>query len=515
MSENPISRALDEAGDEPDARAFTVPVELVRRSAAKRRALRSAGAAAVALVVVGGAAGGVSAGLNAWRGDGPAGPDGGVAADWPGQFSRCGQALDDVLPAPLSSARLILDPATVALPADGDWEAAVTAEVGVAGDDLGWVWGTDLLVVRDGVVVGVQDGPSVPDVGGIEDWLGGAAIDRVVAPFPLTADVTLGLASCDQYPDGEGSPTLTPGTYDLVVAQTVSYLGDEGQVDVRLGTQTTVTVTDATGVPAPGLQPIACGATADELAHLASPEWNPQAFPIEAEVTGEALVGQPLPMAFSVPAGAADFLSGGLEILDVRGLLTRDGVVGGDAERYGESGPTAAVGVPQDCRAREAATSEPEGGFPLGGGEYDVWLVLDLRQLNMDGPGFRVAGGPWPVTLVDRPAAEAGGSQPSADEDDARALAYAAAESAVLRCEEPVDGTAAAMGTSTGLALQSPAPGGTWGWVPPPWSGSVVSTDGRTREVRVQRGPRLAVLRIRATSRPPTCPASSRSTSSE
>ena len=76
----------------------------------------------------------------------------------------------------------------------------------------GWVYGTDLDVrARRRRRRGAGRTP-VPQPQHVPEWTG----DYAVAPLPLVSDVFLGLASCDQYPDGNGSPEVAPGTYDLV-----------------------------------------------------------------------------------------------------------------------------------------------------------------------------------------------------------------------------------------------------------------------------------------------------------
>lgn len=85
------------------------------------------------------------------------------------------------------------------------------------------MWGTDLSVVRNGVVIGVQEGPATPDLSWSLDQRLRSVGDLPTSPFPVTTRVTRTLASCDQYPSGQGSPYLAPGSYTLVVTQTLSY----------------------------------------------------------------------------------------------------------------------------------------------------------------------------------------------------------------------------------------------------------------------------------------------------
>lgn len=409
---NPLARALDDASRSPLARGYTVPVAAVRAAARRRRARRTGGLAAIAVVVVGGVAGGTVAGLSLWQGGTPVPPGPGATgpvaatADWPAQFGRCGQPADAVLPNLGEPMALSLRDARASVPADGAWTAAVTADLAAnlpraEGGLVAVVWATDLSVVSDGVVVGVQDGPTAPDLSqSLEDRLGGAGLPN--SPFPVTTDVTLALASCDPYPSGAGSPDLPPGRYDLVVTQTISYAPagaytDAAAVgtltDARVSTRTTLEVTAPTATEAP--DPTACGASADGLATLADPQANPSAFPLDGRATGKAVVGLPLPMAFSVPAGAADVLGGGLVLSRVQAVLTQDEVVVGTAERADQGGVSISFGVPQDCRA-----DHPAGiGAPLAAGSYQVWVVLDVHPTGPTTSDVRVAAGPWPVTL--------------------------------------------------------------------------------------------------------------------
>lgn len=230
---NPLSRALYDASTGPEARSYAVPVKTVRQAARRRRAWRTGGTAAVAVALVGVVVGGAYAGRPSWRAV-------------PAQFDRCGTAVDDVLPPLGDPATLVLTDESWSVPADGAWTASVTADVPTAHDgQVAVVWATDLAVVSNGVVVGVQDGPTAPDLSAsLDERLGGGSLPT--SPFPTTTDVTLALAPCDRYPTGPGSPHLAPGRYDLVVTQTISYAsaGVATKVtDVRVSARTAVTVT--------------------------------------------------------------------------------------------------------------------------------------------------------------------------------------------------------------------------------------------------------------------------------
>ena len=246
-----------ESGVEDDV----VVVQPRRRSARRSVAVVVAGVAVVAVVVA------VPFLLS--NGPGAAGQ-----GDWPGQFGRCGELVADVIPADGEIDVSLLD-ASTSVGVHGQWTAAVTASSTDA-TAQGWVYGTDLTLVRDGVVVGVQDGPQVPQPQHVQEWGG----DYAVAPLPLVSDVSLGLASCDQYPNGNGSPEVAPGTYDLVVSQTVGLQPDSGAVVGAWGVAVT-TVTVVADGEAVVQDPTACGASTDGLETLASQEGNPAPLGLE------------------------------------------------------------------------------------------------------------------------------------------------------------------------------------------------------------------------------------------
>ncbi len=224
---NPLARALDELSDSPQAHGFTIPVEAVRAGVRRRRVRRAGVTSALAVLVVGAVAGGAYAGLPGWRGAAPAGPVPApsprvsTAADRPAQFRRCGQRVGDVLPDIGPPMTISLRDASSSVPADRAWVASVVADVPTAAGDIAVVWGTDLSVVRNGVVVGVQDGPATPDLSlPLSQRLNDAGLPT--SPFPVVTKVGLALASCSQDPGATGTALLAPGTYDLVVTQTLS-----------------------------------------------------------------------------------------------------------------------------------------------------------------------------------------------------------------------------------------------------------------------------------------------------
>ncbi len=255
---NPIAQALDALAADPAAHAFDIPVAAVRASARRRRARRTGVRSGLAALVVVALAGGVSAGLPGWEaawrsGHNPVHPGPGAtgsAADWPAQFERCGRSLHDVLPNVGPPMSLTLTGGSSTIAADAVWQATVVADVPAATGESAVVWGTDLTVVRDGVVVGVQGGPATPDLSlGLKDRLGDGAL--LVNPLPVSTRATHTLVSCAQYPTGQGSSELAPGTYELVVTQTLSYTATPGvdppMTDVRSSVASTLTITAPAG----------------------------------------------------------------------------------------------------------------------------------------------------------------------------------------------------------------------------------------------------------------------------
>lgn len=254
---NPLSHALDDAAGWPESLGYDVPVATIRRRVRRRRNARraalSGGACVLAAGVVvaapdvwgavttdhgrtaaGSAAGGSTA-SDAVGGPGqvPNGSEangGGTLGDWPAQFDRCGKPLADA-PDPTE---LTLRGATVG--ADGTWHATTVAR---RADGMGaTVVGTDVSLVRDGVVVAVQEGAQVQQPEGPTT----PAPHRQGSYGTITTPVTAHLASCAQYPEGHGSPVVEPGAYDLVVVQTLAMTGAGGDWTQHAVARTTVTV---------------------------------------------------------------------------------------------------------------------------------------------------------------------------------------------------------------------------------------------------------------------------------
>ena len=428
---NPLARALDDVSSGPEARAYTIPVEAVRARALNRRARRVGAVSALVLVLAGGV--GVAALASMNRPPAPAigAPTPGIGTptqgagsleDWPAQFDRCGKPAAGTLPDLGEPMTLTLADASASVPADRAWTASVTADL--QGPDEGFVaavWATELSLVRDGVVVGVQDGPTAPDLSlSLAERLGDNGF--ATSPFPITTDVTLALASCDPYPTGQGSPDLVPGTYDLVVTQTLSYTGADAAAvgtptDARVSTRTTLEVTapaHATtplgGVPTTATEPARfarCGLQADEVL----PDVGGLTVKLDQATPTVPATGSWLGRVTSDVSNIADGLgttgwSWGTDL-----TLLRDGIVVGVQD---------VDGAPADLDAAAAATTMPDELFPLvsyrvgglsscdpaGGllapGAYDLVVTETVARVDADGARHAArASARTTVTIVD------------------------------------------------------------------------------------------------------------------
>lgn len=405
---NPLARALDEVSGGPEAQAFTISVEAVRAGARRRRARRTGVTSGLAALVVLAMAGGAYAGLPHRSGaqhgvadPGPA-PSAQVHPDWPAQFLRCGQVVGDALPHLGGDVSLTVTDASSSIPADGPWSASVTADVPAApAGSSAVVWGTDLSVVRNGVVIGVQEGPATPDLSWSLDRRLGPDGYLPTSPFPVTTQVTRALASCDQYPSGQGSPHLAPGSYTLVVTQTLSYATAPGAnptlIDVRSSVTTSVTVTAPSagagpsdlGATAPAIaDPVRtglCGATTRQLDALAA------ALPgLVVDNRTASVVANEDPFRFHVQASPSFVAT-----QDSSVVLVRDGVVVGagfvaEPAETGLSDAWDGPAVIYDC-------SRLDGVTPTTTGRYEMWLVSRVT-LAGQAPA-RVARGPWEIQL--------------------------------------------------------------------------------------------------------------------
>ena len=325
--------------------------------------------------------------------------------DWPGQFTRCGEPVTDVVamdaPEVVRVDVSMLDNATE-VGVHEEWTAAVTASW-TDPTAQGWVYGTDLTLARDGVVVAVQDGPQVPLPQDVAEWGG----DYAVAPLPQWNEVSLGLASCDQYLRGNGSPEVAPGTYDLFVSQTLGLQAADGTVAGGWGVAATMVTVVADGEAAPP-EPTACGAPTTGLEALASQQSNPA--PLSLEVLPTVVDG---PYGYELVVRATNAGASPLDASTGHPLvvIARDGVIVGGLDGHDDVGLPAVlpVGGHADYDARTSAsdcttTGTSGEGDPLPPGEYEVWAVMTfhgdgLTPTRSVRVGTDVAGGPEPFTI--------------------------------------------------------------------------------------------------------------------
>jgi hypothetical protein len=462
---NPLARALDEVGDGPEARAYSIPVEAVRAGARRRRARRTGLTSGLAVLAVAAVAGGAYAGLPGSSGlstsellrPGPQGTAGSSAAvDWPAQILRCGQAVGYSLPNVGEPMTLMLVDPSSSIAADGAWDASVIADVPTAPPgDVAVVWATDLSVVSNGVVVGVQEGPTAPDLSlSLNERLGDNALPT--SSFPVTTKVTRALASCDQYPSGQGSPDLAPGTYTLVVTQTLSYApaGAATTVtDVRSSATTTVTITPPVGPPA--ADPTGCGAAVDAIAALASPRTNPAPLTLS---TGF----HPTPSSYAYYPLTPTLTNEGTATLE--GLTSepivvavRDGVVVGRAQGSASRtdiriAPGGSHVYPDPPLAERCpGTVEPAwGGTGLTAGDYELWVVVNVNAATPNVESWQAAAGPiaWTVSQpwTPPPTTDPGAATTSTT-PSATTSATPTDLAALTRCGAPADDLAALANT--------------------------------------------------------------------
>jgi len=255
---NPLDEAMSQAEHSSAAQRYTVPVDLVRTRIRRRRRIRTGVVAGVAALVVTAIVTPGTLGRSFVQTQ--------ATGDWPGQFSACGKPVRDVLE---SAGDISL---SVSLTAGPGREVELhTVTTGPDDADGGWSYGLQVYVTDDhGTVVGVGEGPFIPSLDELDSY---GAASFTAAPFPLTDDKTVALASCTQYPSGEGSSTLRPGTYDLTVVQTVGYTVGDGSdgatparthtsVPVRVGTDGATSPVPATATP-PSDEVFTCGGKPD------------------------------------------------------------------------------------------------------------------------------------------------------------------------------------------------------------------------------------------------------------
>ncbi|UJP39938.1 hypothetical protein [Cellulomonas palmilytica] len=279
-SRHPLSGALTRAEHSPEARAYEVPVDLVRTRARRRQRARTAGATGAVALVVAGVALAVPPLL---RGDGTT-----PVADAPPECSLTVEGLragDGVLPGSGNGTTIGGDFWKVTttvdegsrLRANGAWQGVVRVDVDAPTASLvtaptGWTLAGTLVLVRDGEVVAVLDGSEDMSL----ETAGQVAVDAQPVPFPIEAELESSFVSC-----ATAEPVdLDPGAYELVATWVTGWsLGDDATSWVGRATSEAVPVTvpdeagsgQASAAP-PATVPdelLTCGASTEPLADAA------------------------------------------------------------------------------------------------------------------------------------------------------------------------------------------------------------------------------------------------------
>ncbi|GEL95804.1 hypothetical protein [Cellulomonas composti] len=451
---HPLTSALDDAAASPEARAYEVPVELIRTRARRRRTGRvTVAAGTLAAVVAVGAVVVPRLGTEHVVEPSGVGVCGQTVAELRADDHASGVGPDGSVPrAP------VVDPASVVPSAAGTWTLTTVVEMGVAtvpppveptagstadggtddgattepvGDPVGWRYGWTVALLRDGVVVAQQEGEGAPDV---DDALAMAA-DFGVDPFPLRSpDVAVDIVACD------GEP-LAPGSYDLVVTQTTGWTYHSGGTWAARGTSEPVAVVvpdDGGASPAPTpLGEIACGDSDAELrARVAAPQPGPLALePGDPFAVGDGR------QAMAAQGHVVNTSDQNLSYYpnDNSGIVTQDGVVIDDMwamyDAMGtdlEPGESTTSSFP--ISKTSCATGEPISG------QVEIWLVEHANYRLADGTVGQqeLVVGPFPAELVGAPTSET--PSPGATvatgqcgtSDDLEALAAAGVDEAPL-----------------------------------------------------------------------------------
>lgn len=407
---NPLSDALSAAEHSPAARAYEVPVELVRTRARRRRAGRTTAAAGALALVVAGVAVAVPR-----LADG----DGGLrlAADAPAQCSVSPaqiRAGDGVVGADGGDGGWVVEtrvvPGTLQPARQGRWAMAVstTADMQAAdylGTPLGGSIATSVVLVRDGAVVAVLDGSYDMSL----EEARSVAVDMQPQPFPLDVDLAGTFVSCETGEDA----VLDAGTYELVATSTIRFglaaRGSDvpGDLHDARSTSEPLQVVVPAGSSTPLAGPTTCGATDDELRDLADPQTNPAPLLLSASsVPRTAASGKNLSLQLAVTNDGPAHIDARTGYPEV--VLVRDGVV------VGGPGPIEAIGI--DLSLDPGASTPLDAGTlllsctddttPLEPGDYEVWALSTFTPLGPDGAretdadDWSAAAGPWPLQVT-------------------------------------------------------------------------------------------------------------------
>ncbi len=407
---NPLSDALSAAEHSAAARAYEVPVELVRTRARRRRAGRTTAAAGALALVVAGVAVAVPR-----LADG----DGGLrlAADAPAQCSVSPaqiRAGDGVVGADGGDGGWVVEtrvvPGTLQPERQGRWAMAVstTADMQAAdylGTPLGGSIATSVVLVRDGAVVAVLDGSYDMSL----EEARSVAVDMQPQPFPLDVDLAGTFVSCETGEDA----VLDAGTYELVATSTIRFglaaRGSDvpGDLHDARSTSEPLQVVVPAGSSTPLAGPTTCGATDDELRDLADPQTNPAPLLLSASsVPRTAASGKNLSLQLAVTNDGPAHIDARTGYPEV--VLVRDGVV------VGGPGPIEAIGI--DLSLDPGASTPLDAGTlllsctddttPLEPGDYEVWALSTFTPLGPDGAretdadDWSAAAGPWPLQVT-------------------------------------------------------------------------------------------------------------------
>lgn len=400
---HPLDDALSDA--EREGETYEVPVALVRTRVRRRRRARSAARSGVALSALVAVAVTLPAVLDRSDLSGP------VTGDWPAAFDRCGQPAD--LPASDTGGPFTVEIVETGGVIGADRISHTMARVSIPRMTATAVSyaGTDVVLLRDGVVVGVAtDGP--------------VTVPLPEAPWPAPARGTVTtewgfgavLASCAQYPDGDGDPRVPAGDYELGVTYTFDWTAHDGRHRSTRASRTLPVRVTEDPYPTAEPDPTECLADAALLTALSGPEANPAPLVLDADVPAVVLDTEVRMTVRATNTGPSP-VDGLVERPSV--LLTIDGKVVRTPYFWREAStasPTLAPGetveydlvVPlTDCTSIGLADAPyEEQGVPVQPGRHDVWVVMEMDTPTAgaaatDGSPARqrVVGGPWPLTL--------------------------------------------------------------------------------------------------------------------
>ncbi|GEK17449.1 hypothetical protein [Cellulomonas persica] len=409
---NPLSDALSAAEHSAAARAYEVPVELVRTRARRRRAGRTAAAAGALALVVAGVAVAVPR-----LADGDGGLRLAADADAPAQCSVSPaqiRAGDGVVGADGGDGGWVVEtrvvPGTLQPARQGRWAMAVSTSADMqaadyVGTPLGGSIATSVVLVRDGAVVAVLDGSYDMSL----EEARSVAVDMQPQPFPLDVDLAGTFVSCETGEDA----VLDAGTYELVATSTIRFgLAARGSdvpgdsYDARSTSEPLQVVVPA-GSSTPLAGPTTCGATDDELRDLADPQTNPAPLLLSARsVPRTAASGKNLSLQLAVTNDGPAHIDARTGYPEV--VLVREGVV------VGGPGPIEAIGI--DLSLDPGASTPLDAGTlllsctddttPLEPGDYEIWALSTFTPLGPDGAretdadDWSAAAGPWPLQVT-------------------------------------------------------------------------------------------------------------------